>query len=401
MHKSVLGSSRTGKSRLRRSPCALFIAGFAGIFVSGNLSSLAQQPAATIAELRFRQHVIDAHPPAQPYYKMAGDVNGDGQIDIVVAGRTGPLVMYSGTGMEKSVLADGGYNGGVNGELIDLDADGDLDIVMGSVVWFRNPRIGGGSEWVVHRIDNRNIHDIEVADLDGDGRPDVVARDQSAFGKSGNEFLLYYQTGAADWRKERIGCPHGEGLKLADLDGDHDPDIAIGGLWFENEAGSWREHAYAPQMAELDNKIEAGDVNGDGLTDLVVTPAELKQERGRICWYEAPHEDKRGAWIEHIVADPVECVIHGLALADFNQDGRLDIAWAEMHQGDDPDEVCVLFNGGPGRPWSRTVLSETGSHDIVAADLDGDGDPDLFGANHAQVYPLEWWENLHVRPNEK
>ena len=48
----------------------------------------------------------------------------------------------------------------------------------------------------MHRIDMQNIHDVEVADLNGDGRLDVVCRDQSAFGasgKRGSEIFAYYQ----------------------------------------------------------------------------------------------------------------------------------------------------------------------------------------------------------------
>ena len=71
----------------------------------------------------------------RPYYKMVGDINGDGRADIIVAGSKGPLVMYAGPNWEKTVIATDGFNGGVNGELADIDGDGDLDIVMGGVVW--------------------------------------------------------------------------------------------------------------------------------------------------------------------------------------------------------------------------------------------------------------------------
>jgi len=73
--------------------------------------------------------------------------------------------------------------------------------------------------------------------------------------------------------------------------------------------------------------------------------------------------------------------------------GDVDVAIAEMHQGADPDEMSVLLNGGKGETWKKQVLAERGSHDIVVADPDGDGDLDIIGANHAGVHPLEMWRN--------
>jgi hypothetical protein len=89
----------------------------------------------------------------------------------------------------------------------------------------------------------------------------------------------------------------------------------------------------------------------------------------------------------------VECVVHSLALGDFNNNGALDVAYAEMHQGEDPDEVVVMFNFQGGTRWEKRVIDTEGSHGIVAADLNGDGALDLVGANHDGVHPVVIWEN--------
>lgn len=342
----------------------------------------------------FERVVIDEDPPKQPYYKMVGDITGDGRPEIVVAGRAGPIVMYSGRDWGKSVIAEAGFNGGVNGEIADVNGDGRPDLVMGGVVWFENPG-SSGRQWSVHRIDNENIHDVEVADLDGDGRPDVVCRDQSAFGGSGDTIFVYYQRAPDSWRKVVIRCPHGEGLRVADLDADGQQDIVIGARWFRNDSGRWTEHAYAIGWTELDTKVEVADVNGDGRPDVIVTPAELSGERYRISWFESPARDKTHPWQEHVIVPDIECVTHSLAVTDFNRDGKLDVAYAEMHQGEDPDEVVVLFNTNKGAQWEKRVIDNHGSHDIVAADVTGDGAPDVIGANHAGVHPVVIWVN-HV-----
>ena len=115
-----------------------------------------------------------------------------------------------------------------------------------------------------------------------------------------------------------------------------------------------------------------------------------------MSWFEAPDLGKTKPWTEHVIVEEVEAVVHALALADFNLDGMLDVAYAEMHQGQDPDEVVVMFNRGHGAAWKKLVIDRDGSHDIIAADLTGNGAPDLFGANHAGDSPAIIWNGCSL-----
>jgi len=194
-----------------------------------------------------------------------------------------------------------------------------------------------------------------------------------------------------------VDCPHGEGLAVADLDGDGDVDVVIGGQWFENDGrvnGAWREHTFTTNWTWADTKVALGDLNGDGCLDVVLAPAELQGQRYRLAWYEATRQAAQSNWREHVVDAPVEAVMHGLAVADMDGDGHPDIVASRMHQGAAPQEVSVYLNTGKGNSWRKVVMSERGSHDILVADFNGDGRPDILGANHGGPrQPVELWLN--------
>ena len=355
--------------------------------------SVEEQP----RHVSFREIVLDEAPPERPWYKMLGDLDGDGQLDVIVAGAKGSLVWYRYPDWEKAEIAAGGWDG-VNGETGDIDGDGALDIVMGGVVWFRNPGSASGAAWAMTKIDARRIHDIELADLDGDGRLDVIGRDQSAFGdpESGAAIYVYLQREPNVWAASSFPCPRGEGLAVADLDRDGDVDIAIGGRWFANagQGDGWAERIFAQDWTEPDAKLAVADFNGDGADDIALAPAELKGDIYKISWFENPAAASEGAWVEHAIVPEIETVVHALAAGDLDGDGDIDLAYAEMHQGEDPDEVAVLINSGDGSAWRKQVLSTSGSHDIVMGDVDRDGDLDIVGANHSgDEQALLLWEN--------
>jgi CubicO group peptidase (beta-lactamase class C family) len=186
---------------------------------------------------------------------------------------------------------------------------------------------------------------------------------------------------------------------VGDIDADGDADIILAGLWYENPgdtASRWLTHRYASEWTEEDTKVELADFNGDGRTDIVLSPAELKGETYRVSWFTAPADRRVDDWQENVIIGSIECVIHSLGVGDFDGDGSSDIAIAEMHQGRDPDEVMVLYNERRGADWRKQVLSRGGSHDLVVSDIDGDGDPDIVGANHGGTHPLELWRNERV-----
>jgi hypothetical protein len=352
------------------------------------------------ADIPFEHVILDNAGPKDPWAKMLGDIDGDELVDVVIAGRGGPMVWYTYPAWSKSVITKGGYKT-VDGELGDIDGDGDLDVLVGGLIWYENPRPKANpakKTWKAHKVANHPTHDVELGDLDGDGDLDIATRDQSEFGhKAGNKIHLWRHDKRDKWTEKIISCPHGEGITLADIDKDGDLDVVIGGIWFENTrdivTGEWAAHRFASWHSNT--TVQVADINADGRLDVILSPSELKASFYKLSWFESPSAPKKGSWTEHIIAERVECVIHGLATADMNGDGAVDVVTAEMHQGADPDEVAIHINRDNGSSWKKQVVSTKGSHYIRVADIGNDGDMDIMGANWSGRYqPIEMWENL-------
>ncbi len=334
-----------------------------------------------------------------PWLKTVGDLNGDGRTDIVVGGAaSGGLVAYINRfpRWERHVIdPDGRFS--TDGEVADLDGDGHQDLVVlargpDTVTWFRHTQAG----WAPHVLTRQTWHDLEVADFDGDGYPDIVGRNQRewpAKDDAGNRLHFLWQTrqdAEIDWQKSTLECPAGEGLLAVDLDGDGDRDIVINGSWYENLGHrQWKPHAFATprDWSHPNTFIASADFNHDDRPDLVLSPSELKGGHYRVVWFEAPADPRQDGWRAHVVVPEVETVCHFIGAADFDGDGRVDIAYAQMPQGRDPDFVKVLFNRGTGTAagwideWQPLTISEAGSHSMRILDANADGRPDLLGAN--------------------
>ncbi|MEX0776922.1 MAG: VCBS repeat-containing protein [Phycisphaeraceae bacterium] len=380
---------------------------------------------------------------------VAGDFNNDGRSEFVASVRSNSLRLYQWnpdtSSMVETIIAPNdkslGHRNRFGGDLTvaDMDGDGFLDLVVpnsnnnlgpGCVFWYRNP----GTltlNWERHTVttwsgtgtqnaDNyvRHMSEIKVADLSGNGHPDIVTRDVQ-YG-----LFVMLNHGDGRWTRRHIPTHPREGLALADINGDGRPDIVINGLWFETPAGNlataqFVQHIYAADQYPADNnrgsqdnyakKVKVADMNGDGRIDIIVSNAEQLSgattggPKG-IRIYLAP-EHATGAWQEVLIQAPQVRLaslfsLHTLEVGDLDHDGDLDILTAVSSVGVDkaPGQVFALLNSGNGTAFTfRSILKEFAYNNVIA-DADGDGDLDLFGGTDFGGGHVRYFQNLSPVP---
>lgn len=335
-----------------------------------------------------------------PWGKDFSDVDGDGDLDIVVGGGfvfDELVYWYRYPDFSMFPLADRG--GGENHIVIDVNNDGAQDVVVtgGSsagglpaekaVAWYENPRGKGGDptlRWTRHEIGpGVAFHDILVRDIDGDGRLDVAGRE--AYGST----RIYLQSATDVWTHVPLtnaldseGSLVVGGIVALDINRDGRLDIVGPGYWLEQPtnavSGVWARHDYAERSSGdyRYSYIATGDLNGDGREDII--EAEFVPYPSELFWVEVPDDPINDTWVRHDF-DVVEKV-HQFRITDMDRDGDLDIVLAEQHDSV-TRRMLIYYNVNHATSWSQQVISINGAHNITVGDVDGDGDKDLLGGN--------------------
>jgi len=225
-------------------------------------------------------------------------------------------------------------------------------------------------------VSSGKFRSVALADLDGDGHLDVAGGGESVLSASFGD-----GTGRVADTVLLLGSGSVHAVALGDVDGDGLTDLvssmrgeAAGLAVWQNQGGRrWRRGA-EPTVTSTYQGVAAADVNGDGFVDIVAANATSEAIGGIQVWF----GDGHGGW--PMEAGPTSTGIYmDVAVADFNGDGRPDLAGAGWGSG---GALRLWFGDGQGG-WITGPTLEAGSfYGVQKADLDGDGHPDVLAAGH-------------------
>lgn len=287
-------------------------------------------------------------------------------------------------------------------ELVDMDSDGDLDVIASysrsdNVYLYLNG--GDGTSWTRVTIAPRDTlvaMDVAARDIDDDGDLDIAAI--SLF-QRGEDFasegdVVWYENPGGDltdtWTRHDISLLWGaRSLASADLDGDELPDLVVsavyinsegnGVYWFRNTGGGFEGPAAIDAAIGAVSSVEVSDIDGDGDIDVV---AASNDDTRQIAWYENGGEGGAGtSFTKHTVASGAE--FYAVFIANVDGDGDREIIASR-------NNTLVWYDptADKAQAWTANdIASFGGSNDLVisAADLDGDGDMDVAASTRPEA----------------
>jgi hypothetical protein len=341
-------------------------------------------------------------PVASP---AAGDLDRDGDIDLVVIDGPGSITILEGDGAGGLVVAGTFLENAYDLALEDLDADGleDLALIGTELSVRRGDGAGGFLAPERHVGSEAGGVFMAVADLDRDGAADVVTEAGTVFLGDGSGGFPEVPT---------FPLPSGpSSFTSGDFDADGAPDLAVAHIYDAAGAvtnlvsvlraagpGSF-DPAQALTVGRAPQEIVTADVDGDGDLDLATANDDSNS-------FSVRSGDGAGGFPTHqqfsVVRDPL-----GLALGDLNADGRLDVVVASANSGGASYRISVRLGAAtgafgalssfsaPNYPWGVALgdLDEDGRLDLVTSGSLADGTAvhlgdGAGGFGSAQVHPL-------------
>lgn len=332
--------------------------------------------------------------PAERVLLVVGDIDRDGEDEIITAGRVGEQGMYwldrQADGTWSAHLIDNAYGRlDAGGVLFDVDEDGRLDFIAGGdyrgnqLYWWQCPA-DPTQRWhrrVICEMEGNQSHDQIVVDLDGDGRAELYFWNQGARGL----FMVPVPDDPRVSPWPGVSCiakgVAEEGFAVADVDGDGRLELIAGLSWYKAIApGQYESHRFAEGF--VSPRLAAADFDGDGRVEIVLGKGDASFMRkgpdgepgwGRLAMF------KRGAdpttlWHGEVIHERLEDP-HSVFVADLDGNGTPVLLVGELG---DPNgkhrhaPALRLYRWQGGRMVEQIIDSGQGTHEAKPLRVGGE-----------------------------
>ncbi|MGB5256217.1 MAG: VCBS repeat-containing protein [Woeseiaceae bacterium] len=326
-----------------------------------------------------------------------GDVDGDGDVDLVLAQEIARNIVLLNDGSGVFTLANGAVNGGFGDNedvrLVDFDGDGDLDMFTAHEddavhSLLINDGSGVFTEAAAAIPVNSIANAAEVIDLNADTRPDIL------LGNAGTNIVLL-QLANGTFIDETTNRPIGTGttqdLLLIDIDGDNDLDLLsaneLDNDLFVNDGNGFFVNETATRLPANDGETreaDAADVDSDGDLDIIL--GNVSFNSGRPPQNRLLLNDGSGVFADATASNLAGLVNQSssftIRFVDIDDDGDADVLSPRNDLGQGGD-IEVWLNDGSGvfSPASSSPFSAPpngSTFDIEVVDLNADGKDDIY-----------------------